>query len=386
VDPAIREMARRLFGFRNFNPLASSRELVGILERAVARRAKAQKARAREEPYWIRGKVGYLRVVFYGVGSRQYARNYVVPRDPRTRHQERARGRMGAVSAAWGRRLSAEQRGAWNAAAAQELSRRRPQAGLTGQTLFVRHNSVLELAGREWALWPPGRVVFGENPVQGLRVGQGNPKPETRNPKAGRRKPNGVESRNPNGDEGWRVELEVAGPVEHDILIFGEKAAPAGRTRPRHPVYLGVVAAGTGGGVWDITDWYVGRLGAPGAGQRVFICAQQQRDGWRDGGKVLSDVVLARVEAEGRGVKEEGRRQKAEGRTAARGCRTGMRRVRIEYGAYVDGVAPMCMRKRAERAALGQSRYSRAGGGGAGGGQGGVFWGRTGRRRGWRGS
>jgi len=144
VDPAIREMARRLFGFRNFNPLASSRELVGILERAVARRAKAQKARAREDPYWIRGKVGYLRVVFYGVGSRQYARNYVAPRDPRTRHQAR----------------------------------------LTGQTLFVRHNSVLELAGREWALWPPERVVFGANPVQGLRVGQGNPKSEIRNPKA----------------------------------------------------------------------------------------------------------------------------------------------------------------------------------------------------------
>ena len=97
VDPAIREMARRLFGFRNFNPLASSRELVGILERAVARRAKAQKARAREGPYWIRGKVGYLRVVFYGGGSRQYVRNYVVPRDPRTRHQARVRGGWGGV-------------------------------------------------------------------------------------------------------------------------------------------------------------------------------------------------------------------------------------------------------------------------------------------------
>jgi hypothetical protein len=183
-DPAIREMARRLFGFRDFNSLASSRELVGILERAVTRRAKVQKAAAREWPYWIRGKVGHVRVVFYGVGSRQYARDYVVPRDPRTRPQERVRVRLGAVSAAWGRELTEGQRGAWNAAAAKELSRRATGGRLTGQTLFVRHNSVLGLAGREWALWPPGRVVFGVNPVQGLRVGQGNPKPETRNPKA----------------------------------------------------------------------------------------------------------------------------------------------------------------------------------------------------------
>jgi len=301
VDLAISDMARRIFGFHNFNSQVAGRELVGLLESAVVRRAEAQKAAAREWPYWIRGKIGYLRVVFYGVGSRQYARDYVVPRDPRTRHQARVRGRLGRVSATWGRGLTEEQRVAWNAVAAKELSRRAPRGRLTGQTLFVRHNSVLELAGREWALWPPGRVVFGANPVVGLRVGQGNPKPETRNPKAGRRKPNGVESRNPNGDEGWRVELEVAGPVEHDILIFGEKAAPAGRTRPRHPVYLGVLAAGAAGGVWDITDWYVGRLGAPGAGQRVFICAQRQRDGWRDRGKVFSEVVVGRVEGEGEG-------------------------------------------------------------------------------------
>jgi hypothetical protein len=206
------------------------------------------------------------------------------------------------------------------------------------------------------------------------------------------------------------VELELAGPVEHDVLIFGERPVGAGRRRARHPVYLGVVSAGTGGGVLDLTDCYVGGLGAPGAGQRVFICAQQQRDGWRDGGKVLSEVVPARAEAEGegRGQKSEGRRLNAGARRglgglesargmaqsktmrqgqwfmAARGCRTGMRRVRIEYGAYVDGVTPMCTRKRAERAALGQSRCPRAGAGGAGAGQCGVFLGRMGRRSVWR--
>ena len=85
-DPAIGEMARRIFGWRHFNSLTAGRELVGLLERAIARRAKAQKALVREWPYWVRDKVGYLRVVCYGGGSRQYVRNYVVPRDPRTRH------------------------------------------------------------------------------------------------------------------------------------------------------------------------------------------------------------------------------------------------------------------------------------------------------------
>jgi hypothetical protein len=247
-------MARRIFGFHNFNSQVAGRELVGLLESAVARRAEAQKAAAREWPYWIRGKIGYLRVVFYGVGSRQYARDYVVPRDPRTRHQARVRGRLGRVSATWGRGLTEEQRVAWNAVAAKELSRRAPRGRLTGQTLFVRHNSVLELAGREWALWPPGRVVFGANPVVGLRVGQRNPKAETRSPKA--------ETRNPNGGEGWRVELEVAGPVEHDILIFGERPVGAGRRRVRHPVYLGVAPAGTGGSTRPLLSWATDALAA----------------------------------------------------------------------------------------------------------------------------
>jgi hypothetical protein len=176
-----------------------------------------------------------------------------------------------------------------------------------------------------------------------------------------------------------------------------------------------------------------GGLGAPGTGQRVFICAEQQRDGWRDRGKVLSEVVSAGVGAagEGRGARGEGRSPKAEGGRgtegqiarslsaigpgsaggrcglgglerarglgesktsreglwfmAGRGRQAGMRKVRIECGAYVDGGTPMCTGKRAEMGAFGQSCCPRAGAGGAGGGQGVVFLGRTRRRRGWRG-
>jgi hypothetical protein len=176
-----------------------------------------------------------------------------------------------------------------------------------------------------------------------------------------------------------------------------------------------------------------GGLGAPGTGQRVFICAEQQRDGWRDRGKVLSEVVSAGVGAagEGRGARGEGRSPKAEGGRdtegqiarslsaigpgsaggrcglgglesarglgqsktmregqwfmAGRGRQAGMSKVRIECGAYVDGGTPICTGKRAEMGTFGRSGCPRAGAGGAGAGQGGVFSGRKGRRREWRG-
>ena len=39
------------------------------------------------------------------------------------------------------------------------------------------------------------------------------------------------------------------------------------------------------------------RFGEPEPGKKVFIRVQQQRDGWKDMGKDLSEVVLATPEA-----------------------------------------------------------------------------------------
>ncbi|MGD0262259.1 MAG: hypothetical protein ABSD29_21035 [Verrucomicrobiota bacterium] len=325
----------------------------------------------------VRGKIRGRGVVFYFTGQGQYARAYVVPHDPRTARQQEMRALMGAVSRAWGMVLTPEQHWAWNAAARKVLSRRRPQRPLTGQELFVKLNSVLALVGRELLVWPPGRVrEFGPNPVQKLTVrweGQRNPKSEIRNP---------------NGDGGWRVELEVAGPVVEDLLIYGEAPVSGGRRKARHPVYLGVVRKGEcrmqnaecgmrnaeGGrrkaecgvgkaecGVLDITEWYVGRFGEPGVGQRVFICAQQQRDGWRDEEQVFSEVVAGGRQNEecrmkkqrpaptahsGRG-REEGCESRSEGRGVSRGGREGhgawVRQEASRWGAGRDGEAPRCI-------------------------------------------
>ena len=169
-DVAVTEFARRVFGMGDPEWLAARPDVVAWLEKGIAYWATVQKADVKKCRYFIRGKLGGLRLVYYGMGARQYARNYVVPRDPGTVRQQERRALMRAVSRAWGRVLTAEQHGAWNAAARQVLSRRPPQGPLSGQELFVKLNSVLALAGRELLLWPAAPVAFGPNPVAAVMV------------------------------------------------------------------------------------------------------------------------------------------------------------------------------------------------------------------------
>lgn len=96
--------------------------------------------------------------VYYLLGNQQHRRRYVVPKDPRTPGQLRARAAFGTASKAWSRseRLTADQRKAWRAAGAQIQSRPRLcQSGpLTGQQYFVRRNCIKERIGCEM-LWEP---------------------------------------------------------------------------------------------------------------------------------------------------------------------------------------------------------------------------------------
>jgi hypothetical protein len=213
----------------------------------------------------IIGKYRLRGLVFYRIRNRQYARAYVIPLDPRTPPQQRVRDIMRSLSREW-RRLTPEQRQAWNAAAEQVLSRLHlTQGPLAGDVFFVKLNFVLRLLGRELLVWPKERVVFQPTPVEELVIQR--------------------EHRQ------LRLKLRLSGPVVEDILVYGEAGVSAGRTKPRHPVYLGLLPAPRDG-LSDITESYVARFGVPEPGKKIIICTRQQKDGWQDDvTKVSGEVV-----------------------------------------------------------------------------------------------
>ena len=206
--------------------------------------------------------------VYYMRGKKLCRRRYVVPKNVRTAGRGRARGAFGAIAKAWSRVLTEEQRRAWNAAAARVRSRPRLwQAGwLSGQTHFAGINSARSRIGRDILLWPPDPIVFQPNLVAGLSVSE----------EQGR----------------MRLRVRVVGPVVGDIMVFGAAPCSAGRKKWRHGAYLGLLPAAVGGES-DITELYVERYGEPKAGERVFIRTRQQRDGWEDDDKDISDVIRA---------------------------------------------------------------------------------------------
>ena len=89
-------------------------------------------------------------------GTNLCRRKYVVPRDPRTPGQLRARAALTAASKAWSHnpQLTEEHRRDWRVAGAKVRSRPRLyQSGpLTGQMYFVARNCSQDRAGRELLL------------------------------------------------------------------------------------------------------------------------------------------------------------------------------------------------------------------------------------------
>src|ERR1022692_3613028 len=153
--------------------------------------------------------------VYYMRGRKLCRRRYVIPKNVRTAGRGRARGAFGAISKAWSRVLTEEQRQAWSAATAKVRSRPRlGQAGwLSGQTFFAGINSARSRIGRErLLLWPPEPVMFGPNPVDGLSVSE----------EQGR----------------LRLRGRGAGPVIGDIMVFGGRhAARDGRSGGTGPFW-----------------------------------------------------------------------------------------------------------------------------------------------------
>src|ERR1035437_2736820 len=208
-------------------------------------------------------------VVFYRRGRGQYWRRPVVPHNPRTATQRRARAILSAVSKAWSELLTEPERRAWMAAGRKVRSHPRlGQAGpLTGEMHFAGINSARAAIGRELLRVPPERVVFGPNPVEELTVSY-------------------IQGR-------LRLELRVSGPVTEDIMVLGAAPCSPRWRKCRKPVYLGLLPAPEGR-VSDITEMYVRRFGEPKAGERVFIRTRQQTNGWEGWNKDVSEVVPAK--------------------------------------------------------------------------------------------
>ena len=76
---------------------------------------------------------------------------------------------------------------------------------------FEGINSARARIGAAMLAWPPERVVFDPNPVEGLALSYVN----------GR----------------IRLRLRVSGPVTGDIMVFGQAPCSAGRKKWRHGAY-----------------------------------------------------------------------------------------------------------------------------------------------------
>ena len=211
---------------------------------------------------------------YYMRGKTQCCRRHVERKDPRTPAQRRVRIGLGGVAKAWGRKLTPEQRQAWGLVAKQQSSKPRlAQAGrLEGEQLFVRHGTVLKKVGKEMLLWPVPSPILPPNPVAALSI--------------------------THRSDGVRITLRVNGPVTEDIMVLGQAPCSAGRKKWRRGAYLCLLPA-VEGGECDITAKYVEHFGQPEPGQKVFIRTQQQRDGWRDMEKDISEVVPVKAEAGG---------------------------------------------------------------------------------------
>src|ERR1035438_2310673 len=219
---------------------------------------------------------------YYMRGGKQRCRRYAERKKSCTDAQGRGQDAFGGPAQAWGKKLTQEQRDAWNAVAKHLWSNPRlSQAGpLHGEQVFTGRSSVLLKVGKELRLWPTPRPVFKPNPVVGLSVS--------------------------NARDGVRIKLWVSGPVEEDVMVSGQAPCSAGRKKWRRGAYLCLLAAAEGGQT-DITAEYVARFGEPEPGMKVFIRVQQQRDGWQDIARDLSEVAPVKAEAEGREREVEAR-------------------------------------------------------------------------------
>jgi hypothetical protein len=207
-----------------------------------------------------KGSVVYLKTRHGNV-----ARQYVLPRNPRTAEQQGHRDNVRAVTGRW-RKLSAEQRAAWCTAAANKysLTETGRRVSFNGYHHFVSLNVRRADLGLPQFDLPPAEPVFSPNPVAELVIDN------TR----GR----------------ITLRLRVPSPSAQYTLVQGPAPVRTGVRCVQHFPFLGLLPAPTDG--WsDITELYVARYGVPKFGTAIWIRTCQHIDGWID----VPKVVRARV-------------------------------------------------------------------------------------------
>ena len=195
-------------------------------------------------------------VVYYLSRFGQCCRALVIPRDPATEAQARARSHFAYASGGWGLQLTEAERQLWITAALSVASV--PSLGqyahLSGQQLEVKINSTLQCIGRPTTPTPPQLVTFPPSPVTRLDI--------TNTPETGVRL------------------LLSAGTVTEDIMVYGQPPCSPGRMKRRRVYYLGLAGAAINGQI-DLTSLYTAKFGALAPGQKVFIVTCQTRNGWK---------------------------------------------------------------------------------------------------------
>jgi hypothetical protein len=211
------------------------------------------------------GQIG--NVVYVNSRYGQLARQYVLPRNPRTAEQQRNRGNFGAVSSRW-RALTPEQRAAWCMAAANKfmVTHSGRQVALNGYSYFVSANSRRAELSLPLFDLPPAEATFSPNPVAELVV----------------------------ANTGGTITLKLRVPSlpAQYTLVQGAAPVSTGTRCVQHFPFLGLLPAPIGG--WsNITELYVARYGVPPVGTVIFIRTCQHIDGSTDVPKVTSDRVPA---------------------------------------------------------------------------------------------
>jgi len=196
----------------------------------------------------------------------------IVRRRPRrgkgvTEARVRARAAYFMVPPRW-RRLTDEQRGAWNTAVAEGKGRsgHGRTAPSDGYHFFNMINCTLLAAGQSLVSDPPQPVKFRRNPVRRLII--------TR--RQGR----------------IRLELEVSDAPAAFVFVLGSPPCSAGISVRSNYAIIGLLPAPVRGRS-DITELYIKKFGVPPVGTRVFIRTRQMINGWEDKAKETNALVPA---------------------------------------------------------------------------------------------
>ena len=213
-----------------------------------------------------RGKRGKVVASRNHFGS--YERAHASPKKDRTPTQQRTTAGFGVISRAWSE-LTEAQRQAWMGQARHSKTRSRlgESYTLTGQTYFMRVNSLRAASGLSLLTDPPPRGHHIPNPVRTLII----------------------------NNQGGHIalKLEFVEPPAGGIMVFGAAPCSAGAYKCFKFLRLGPLPAPVGR-LSEITSLYVKRHGVPPVGKRVFIRIRPQDDGPRDRYLELHAVVPSR--------------------------------------------------------------------------------------------